>query len=110
VKRSLQRPPDADPPVETSPARPDPTAPWWGEGEVPLVLIVLWAASVVRTVGAAAHHEVYGVEATLAFACVFLVPWLFLRMRSRARSRAQAGVPSEPAARPTLRVIAGGRR
>lgn len=42
------------------------------------VAAVLWLVSLVRVALGLAHHEVFGVEATAAFACVVAIPWLFI--------------------------------
>ena len=51
-----------------------------------LVILVLWAISVVWVAGPVLRHEVFGVEPTVAMITVFLLPWMF-RSAFRARRR-----------------------
>lgn len=54
------------------------------------LLALLWVASVYRVAVAAAEREVFGVEASLAFVCVFVIPSLGLRAwRARLRGRTE---------------------
>ena len=41
--------------------------------------VVLWLASVLRVTLALETHEAFATEATLALACVVVLPWIFLR-------------------------------
>jgi hypothetical protein len=52
-----------------------------GDSDLRAVAVLLWAGSVIRTVLTLVHHEPFGVEATLAFACTVLLPLWILRMR-----------------------------
>ena len=47
------------------------------------ILALLWVASAARVALGLAAHEAFGAEATLALACVVLVPWfLWSEVRS----------------------------
>lgn len=52
------------------------------------VAAVLWLVSLVRVVLGLAHHEVFGVEATAAFACVALIPGLFIARKDASSGEA----------------------
>ncbi|HEX4445285.1 MAG TPA: hypothetical protein VH044_01055 [Polyangiaceae bacterium] len=105
---SSQPTPDAIATVEHSSR-----ASWWMDGDVAAMLLVFWIASVVRVVGAAMHHEVFGAEASLAFMSVVAVPWVLgravLRRRQGAnvlpQSAARDGTPHEGTDRPALRLV-----
>jgi hypothetical protein len=92
-----------EPPAQASPAS------WWMDGDVAAILVVFWIASVVRVVGAAMHHEVFGAEASLAFMSVLAVPWALGRAVLRRRRRADVATQSPPreggAKRPVLRLV-----
>jgi hypothetical protein len=49
-----------------------------------LVLVLVWAASLARVVGAVYQREVFGAEATLALATLVAVTWYWLATRARA--------------------------
>ena len=54
------------------------------------LLGLLWLASAYRVVVAAAEHEVFRAEASLAFVCLFAIPWLAVRAcRTRKERRAE---------------------
>jgi hypothetical protein len=66
-----------------------------GERAVVVVLALLWMASVVRVVGAAERHEVFGLEATLAFLCLLLLPYaLGVALVKAARVRTEERLES----------------
>jgi hypothetical protein len=46
------------------------------EGDLLVPLLVLWLASVVRSVGAVVGRETLGAEATLAMLATVVLPWL----------------------------------
>jgi hypothetical protein len=48
-----------------------------------VALLVLWIVSAIRVAGAAARHEVFGAEATLAFLSLILVPCIVFRAHVR---------------------------
>lgn len=50
-----------------------------------LVLVLVWAASLARVVGAVYHREVFGAEATLALVTLVALTWYWLASRARAR-------------------------
>ena len=52
-----------------------------GDSDLRAVSIMLWLCSVLRVALAFAHHEPFGVEATLALGCVLLLPSHILRSR-----------------------------
>ncbi|HEY4012935.1 MAG TPA: hypothetical protein VGM06_06340 [Polyangiaceae bacterium] len=51
----------------------------WHDGDAVIALAVLWVASAVRVAGAFERREVFGAEATLAFICLVLAPFLVFR-------------------------------
>lgn len=48
-----------------------------------LVLVLVWAASLARVVGAVYQREVFGAEATLALMTLVAVTWYWLAARTR---------------------------
>jgi len=52
-----------------------------------MLLGLLWIASVARVVAASFHHEVFGIEASLAFVCMLALPWFAFRSYLRRRAR-----------------------
>jgi hypothetical protein len=58
-----------------------PRAGRWRDFDLVVALGALWAVSIVRVAGAAHRHEVFGAEATLAFICMFAIPWLMVKAR-----------------------------
>ena len=80
---------DAPPRAARPPSR-------WRDVDVLLALSALWVVSVIRVAGAAAHHEVFGAEATLAFLSMFAIPWMAVRARFPTRPRGS---------RPQLRLV-----
>ncbi len=63
----------------------------FGVADMLPIAFVLWIGSAVRVVFALAHHEVFDNRATLALACVVLVPWALWLERARAELRARSG-------------------
>jgi hypothetical protein len=57
----------------------EPSCPLPERRELLPVAIVLWVASVARVAMTVLHYDLFGAEATLALACVFLIPALALR-------------------------------
>lgn len=55
----------------------------WRDADALIALAVLWVASAVRVVGAFERHEVFGAEASLAFVCLVIAPFLVFRDRPR---------------------------
>jgi hypothetical protein len=55
----------------------------WRDADAVVALAVLWVASAVRVIGAFERREVFGTEATLAFLCLVLAPFLVFRGRSK---------------------------
>ena len=51
------------------------------------LLALLWLASAYRVVMAAAGHEVFGVEASLAFVCLLAIPWFAFRACCARKTR-----------------------
>ena len=41
--------------------------------------LLLWIASAARVALAVEHHELWGAEATLAFACAIALPWFVVK-------------------------------
>jgi hypothetical protein len=80
--------------------RADRFTPRWRNGDVVVALLILWVASAVRVVGAAARHEIFGTEATLALMSLVFVPCVLFRARPRAKGRR-----SRYSSRPTLRLV-----
>src|SRR4051794_20399838 len=64
-----------------------------GADELEVAFVTLgalfWIASVTRVLAAVARREVFGAEASLAFMCMFAVPWFSVRswLGRRARHR-----------------------
>jgi hypothetical protein len=54
-----------------------------GDFDLVPMAVGLWLVSVVRVWLALADHERFDTEATLALACLVLIPWLWLRVRSQ---------------------------
>ena len=79
-----------------------------------LVLVVLWVCSVARVYAAASTHEVFGAEASLAFACLLAIPLVALRSwrRSRAPRAVAGGSPDQERSLRNrhLTVVAASRR
>jgi hypothetical protein len=51
-----------------------------------VLLGLFWGASLARVAAAVSAHEVFGVEASLAFCCLLGIPWLALRALLRQRA------------------------
>jgi hypothetical protein len=52
-----------------------------GDSDLRAVAVLLWLGSVVRTTLSLAHHQAFGVEATLALLCALCLPLFVLRAR-----------------------------
>jgi hypothetical protein len=74
----------------------------WRDADAVVALAVLWVASAVRVVGAFERREVFGTEATLAFVCLVIAPFLVCRRTSRdgggRRAAPTVSRPSSPGA------------
>jgi hypothetical protein len=97
--RSPSAPPPR-PPREPQAGASPPLPSRWRDVDVLVALSALWIVSVVRVVGAGAHHEVFGAEATLAFLSMFAIPWIVVRGRLTDRAHRNN-------ARPSLRLVRG---
>jgi hypothetical protein len=54
-----------------------------GDSDLRPIALLMWVGSVVRVVLALIHHEVFGVEASLALFCVLLLPVAIARARNQ---------------------------
>lgn len=69
--------------------------------------ILLWVGSAVRVGYALLHHEVFRTEATLALACMALIPWLLVVTRRRYRPSSSAFEPADWATRSHSGAVPG---
>lgn len=73
------------------------------------VAMLLWVGSAARVALGLSSGEVFGVEATLALACVFLVPWLLISRKlevARAATFSRAKVTHAEKTQHTVAVAA----